>query len=485
MNRALLFFILSSLFLGCSKNSYEKISYLETYVEKGSKQLRVPASIDKNSCFIDEFNIERIKRDILQLEKHFTNKVEIPEKYRYLKLNTAETHYIKKFHNYIYFDSETSSCRSLPCILNRAYGKVDGEEGYRIYHWFLVMGSGISTLDELSTKNSDGEKKIEGKFSQDYLFPLRELKLFNMLSRILPIGYRNITNLTFHRYPDGTQPREDVAGLFWGSYINSEMLGKIDLTEQELVFSNEKKLIDGYYVDVLIHEMTHALDYSLGERDWKSKKKEWTKFSWKRVEAKTMEKDVDGNDMEKIDVSWVVDEDKATKEGFLRDYQKTNYKEDFAEVGAYYFTDSKELKSTSPGKFKYFQDDFYHGKTFLKDDELSYIDEALVKDFKDVFWSILTECTVDTSDSLKGGHLQFPDSVRFLPAEQKNCLTNKVEAHFAQKLKEHRMSRYRACAESDGVEDEIVQRAIDFNSDIMNNSINEIIIQLLEVQDII
>ena len=472
MNKLLLLISVVAI-VGCSKD-YSKLSFLDQYkVEKVNK--RIPAKVGETSCFIDEFGIDRIKNDIKTLEKSYTKRVEVPKAYKFASFNAAETHYIKRFNEYMYFGEESLNCDSLPCLLNLAYGDKDSEEGYRIYHWFLTMGSGISTLDKIP-----GYSRDENRTRQDYLFPKKELKLLNMVSNIVSDDYRNILVSTLHRFPNGTSPGLMVAGQFSYSYGNNKNPGTIFFTDQSVRFDNLSNLIGGHYIHSAIHELSHALDFTNGTKkasEHFSGYEDWVQLSWKWGEGKvSMFRTVDGirEEYETVVMKWIVDEEKSKKEGFVEGYQRTSHKEDFADASAHFVMNPERMNKISPKKLKVISEKFYESKSFLTQSELETAEEFLTNDFAEIFWSQIKECSLDEESQYKGSSLTFPTSVRLLKSSQRKCIESKVTEHFSSKLQQHLKQRYLGCSVYEKNENLILQGAVTSVSQNIESAINQI-----------
>jgi len=352
-------------FLVSCHDQYRPISYLGAE-SKERNYLRLPANISENKCFLDEFGIDRIREDIAVMESKWTKKVKVPKAFDQIDLKPAETHYIKRFHKYIFLNEDSSSCTSLSCLLNIAYGNPESEAGDRIYHWYLSMGTGISTLDSIPTYDST---TFKDKTLKDFLFPVEELKLLNITSKILSSKYKNLYISTMHRFPDNTSPGASVAGMYNGfTGASSKPFREIFLTNQYSKHSNTDE-IQGYYFHTLIHELTHALDFSHGDSkkilSYVSTQKNWTDLSWEWGEAKiTVEQEIDGvkTEIEKIIMKWLPVEGKTN--GFLRSYMKVSPKEDFADAGSYFIISPDTLNSKAIDKYKKFKEEFYFGDSF-------------------------------------------------------------------------------------------------------------------------
>ncbi len=458
----------------CSKD-YTKLSFLNQFDKRDSQQIRMPAKIGDESCFIDEFGIDRIKTDIETLEKAYTTRVEVPDKFKFTSLKAAETHYISRFYEQMYFSEESKSCDSLVCLLNIAYGNKEADEGYRIYHWFLTMGSGISTLDLIP-----GYRRDENRSAKDYLFPDNELKLLNMVSQIVSDDYRNILVSTLHRFPDGTSPGVLVAGQFSYSYGSKKNPGTIFLTDQDVRFDKNSNLVRGHYIHTVIHELSHALDFTFGDQaasEHFSGYEDWVNLSWSWGEGKTTKyRTVNGvrEEYEVVEMMWIVDKEKIKEEGFVRGYQRTSHKEDFADSGANFVISASSMEKISPKKLSVISNKFYNRSSFLKKSELEKANDFLTQDFSQVFWSQIKECSLDEDSGFSRSSLSFPSSVRLLKPAQKNCIESKVESHFYSRLSLFRKENYQGCLVTEKNDSDVLQSAINSVSKTIDKAIDQI-----------
>jgi hypothetical protein len=483
MSKILLSIAFVLLFVGCSKD-YSKLTFLDKYSEPQTHSLlknqhtsiRLPANDSEKLCFVDNYDISRIKSEIESLEKTFERSVRVPSKFRFTEFKNAETHYLSKYSEMMYFSEESKSCDSLPCLLNIPYGDKDGEEGYRVYHWFLKMGIGISTLDQIPDFKRDA-----GRAVSEYLFPNEELKLMNMTSDILSSKYKNILVSTLHRFPDGTSPGVLVAGQYSYYPTNKSRAGTIFLTQQRISYNKENQLISGHYIHTLIHELSHALDFTFGE-DSKDKSHyslsdNWINLSWKWGESKvTKTQIVDGieQEFEEIVMDWIVDEKKAETEGFVRGYQRSSHKEDFADSGANFVVSSSAMKRVSPKKLDVFKDHFYGAQTFLADDEKSYVTSTLTHNYREAFWNILKDCTLSESTVQHHSSFKYPASFSLLKSSERSCMKDSIENYFNIKFIEHNKKRYKGCYTTKGKKQEFIQSAINDQSELMDELIDEI-----------
>lgn len=444
-----LFFITSFLliFVGCTK-SYEKITFLEQGLSSVDYN-RLPSNSLESECFIDNFSIDIIKSENKVLEQKWSSKVAVPSKFKFTSFKAAETHYIKKYSEYIFLNDESRSCKDLPCVLNISYGDANSEAGHRIYNWFLTMGSGISTLDDIPGYARDsGSWKT--KVIKDFLFPVEELKLLNITAKILSPRYKDILVSTIHRFPNGSSPGTNVAGQyngFRGASVKPHR--EIFLTEQSFYLDPKAKKINGYYLHTLIHELSHALDFTYGKEgtfDNYSDGSKWLDLSWKFAEGTDITtKVVNGVKVEvsTTTIKWRPDE--TNEDGFIRAYQRTSPAEDFADSGAYYIVDAKQLDETSPNKFSIYKDIFYLKESFKESDIQLVSEDKAVFNLKEKIWDITKECALDSNKDYNDSDIILPASLSYLDNKTKKCLKFQLEIQVDLALKKIKNENYLGC----------------------------------------
>lgn len=471
--------------LGCSP-SYEHLSWLDEYKES-DKLSRNIASAEED-CFIDQFEIAIIKKEILDLEKSFKKNVSVPKEFRFVTFNNAESNYIKRFSKYITLNELATTCLDLPCVLNSAYGHKGGEEGYRIYHWFLTMGSALSTSRVIPGYENDPEKKLS-----DYLFPNKELKLLNMMSKTMPKKYRDMQVSTLHRFPDGTSPGVATAGLYSYSWSTSSISvtrnpGTIFLTKQNVNISDKDKIVYGYYNNVILHEHSHALDFTYGPRnssDSVSDGTKWTDMSWKWGEVtntyEVTKEDGTTEIEERTEMGWIPDDTKS--EGFLRSYQRTSPAEDFADSGAHYIISPDKFKKKSPKKYEWYKKDFYSNYGTTKEDFANQRVSEITNILKDGLWETIKYCLVDKAESSALSQNVELAGLSFLDNKERSCLESEIENKIERELYFVKKKQYLGCNYLKTEEKKIYKNIVQQISPSINSLINKID-EFKEVQEL-
>lgn len=474
INKLFLFLLFIFLISSCSPN-YEKLSWLDEY--KDFKETSRSVATGDEECFVDQFEISKIKEEIPELEKNFKKKIQLDSSYDFASFKNAETHYIKRFHDYITLNELGKTCSDLPCVLNSAYGRKEGEEGYRIYHWFLTMGSGIST-----SRKIPGYKDNPKKDLKDYLFPNSELKIFNISSKTLSKKYRDLLISTLHRFPNGTSPGVGIAGLYsysW-SYTSTSTTrnpGTIFFTKQN--FNIRDKLIDGYYSNVIFHEHTHGLDFTYGPVNTSkliSAGKKWTDLSWKWGEVTNtyIVKQEDGSkvEKEKTEMKWIPDDTKS--EGFLRAYQRTSPAEDFADSGAHFIISPEKFQKKSPKKYEWFKKDFYSNYGTTKDEFVVERSNEIATILKEELWESVKSCLIDKNNEIQEANKVKLNDFEYLDEKSLNCLERTIENNIERELFFIKRDQYLACNYLRTKENLIYENVVKIISPALKDFINKI-----------
>lgn len=467
----LLLFLVTS----CSP-SYERLTWLDKYKE--IKETTRSIATGDEECFLDQFEISKIKAEIPKLEKNFTKRIKLSSDFDFAKFKNAETHYIKRFKKYMTLNELGKTCSDLPCILNTAYGRKNGEEGYRIYHWFLTMGSGISTSKLIPGYRIDDTKELK-----DYLFPNKELKLLNITSKTISKKYRDLLVSTLHRFPNGTFPGTGIAGLYsysWSytSTTTTRNPGTIFFTKQNISLNNKDKKVYGYYNSVIIHEHSHALDYTYGPVNSAkgiSAGKKWTDLSWKWGEVTNtyivQQKDGHKVEEERTEMRWIPDDTKP--DGFVRAYQRTNPAEDFADSGAHFIISPEEFKKKSPKKYEWYKKDFYFNYGTTKVDFVEERSKEIATVIKNGLWETVKTCLIDKSiEPTNNGKVKL-NGFNFIEKNILNCLEMTIENEIEKELFFVKRDQYLGCNYLQTKENEIYDKVVSYITPVLTGLIDK------------
>ncbi|MBL7713995.1 MAG: hypothetical protein JNL01_00920 [Bdellovibrionales bacterium] len=303
-------------------------------------QAEAPEDPSAAACFIDTFNLAKIRTEIAQMESAWPKKAAytLPSNFSFLKnAKPPEIEYLARFGRWVTVTKDAAAkCKDLPCVLNSAYGRLDGEEGYRIYHFFLRMGYPLGTVRE----NPQIGDRNPAPLIQ-YLFKNAELEMFNLVSELLPAGYRQMPRLTsIHRIRDGHLPGW-AAGVY--SYYEGSPGTIVVKDPTDPSVRREGNVYTDYAFHVITHEMSHAYDRNVGEVKlktgyWYSQLKEWKDKDWKKYELAKHGKII------------AVDMPAPRAGEFVTAYAKTSTKEDFADTAALTFHDPALLRKNAPNK---------------------------------------------------------------------------------------------------------------------------------------
>jgi len=437
-----------SLLTSCSKD-YSKLTWpLATNDIETTTQRERSIAASENECFVEQYSIDQIKSEIKLLEKKYTKNTTLTSKFDFAKFNKAESAFLSISEDYIVINEDAKKCERLVCILNTAYGKrgLIAEEGYRIYHWFLTMGSIISTANKVHGYT------FEKEFNHtDFLFRNKELKALNMESKVLSSKYQGMLLRSIHRFPNGQAPGVRVAGLFSPggatyrsrSGVRYEMTkspGKIYITKQPVSFDTTNFNFSGYFFHTSIHEFSHSLDLSMGPElkyDYLSEQAPWLDLSgWVRSEIFQ----TDGSTAEK----WTPDI--SVKDNFMRSYSQKSPAEDFADGGAYFILEPKKYKSTAPEKYKVFKS-LNSGVGHTQGELNLQYGQKIYELIKDDTSEILKSCIAQTqNDKYQGeNRLNLGLYLRYLGIEVEDCIETGLSLAVDKYLYSIKAKNYFAC----------------------------------------
>lgn len=419
------FLILLLLFIFISCDQDRKVSFLNDY-----NSHRILASNDDFDCYVDNFTLDFIIKDIKLLESDIEEIKLKEDKYDYLTLTNGQKKYLNDHSELIDFKEGSSDCSDFYCLLNTNYENKTKEEAYRIYHYYLKTGIALDTNAKVPVWNASAGRrdlvKREGDVN-DYLFDNDQLKTLNISSYVQADKYLQLSVSSIHRTkkdhyidssPDG---RSFTTGYFYSSRPTVTGIkfrhkkGHIYISDQSVAFSN--KIISGGFARTLYHELTHALDYTFGKKrafNGLSEQFDWYDFSWERDDLSS-ESTLSSNLVIKKD-----------KKNFVRNYAKESVKEDFADHGAYYLQSPKELKKVAPNKYKYFKENIYNKKVYDFDSYINLKKESLKELLSSKVFDFIASCERETEVNYQGEHFlsNLPDSifVRCLEKEIQNFL---------------------------------------------------------------
>lgn len=399
-------------------------------------QTPTPFPSQAPECYIDTFTIDKIKAEIADMESKWkAGSYSLPARFAFLKkAKPPEIEYLARFGGYVTLGTGSGNCKSLPCILNSAYSALDGEEGYRIYHFFLRMGYPLSTIrDNPGTR--DGGK--QGPLI-DYLFKNSELNMFNLVTELLTAGYRDMPNLrSIHRVRDGYSPGPFVAGWYQSGTSTPHIL-LTNPTDPNV--SRNKYIYDDWAFAVVTHELSHAFDDFVGGSRLKtayyySQLNEWKEKNWKKYELKKHGKII------------AVDMPEPSSKEFVTDYAKKSTKEDFADTAAYTFYNPAELRKNAPNKGRLYVYMSEYGRELHWDEwkewARSGIQQQMLGRIADVGSVCMTPGRTPAPEE-KGDQLLGPN-YEFFNAPMRACFQAELQKHFMGIVQNLNRQEYWSC----------------------------------------
>jgi hypothetical protein len=258
---------------------------------------------------------------------------------------------------WIYTDGiDFSSCTDVPCILNQVYGTPNGEQGLKVYWWFLRTGYVLSCTNVVPA-SAQSTKPF-----RDLLFDDAELTAFWRLSYALTDTFYSLRGIqTFHRFAKGEAPADwsDPRNPFvrtCGDAHGGGRAGFIRLADCGVRLDDPAQMTGNFYTTVT-HEIAHKLDFALSGDDWNrlAEKPEWLAFSgWTHSDSTDPATGV-------ITRTWTYD---GSKEGFVRDYAKTSPAEDWADTVARFRFHPVDTLREAPQKSAFISARAFGGRTY-------------------------------------------------------------------------------------------------------------------------
>jgi len=152
------------LYSACSERSPKTlISHFEKKSETDKVLERAIANLGEGGkCLIDIFNVDTLESEVKELEQKLESSPKSVGTWKHLDLSTLpspQSHFLKKYgkdlgdlNNPDAFDY--SSCRDVPCIYNKIYGKEKDVAGYVHYLWYLRFGHMLAADNKIPVQKS-------------------------------------------------------------------------------------------------------------------------------------------------------------------------------------------------------------------------------------------------------------------------------------------------------------------------------------------
>lgn len=335
---------------------------------------RKVAQSNTRQCMKDVFTVETLKNEIALIEKQYARAQKIEGTWRNLDISRfpfPQAVYLGRYGATIGDQSQNdntdfSHCTSVPCIINKVYGKEDSVAGYVHYLWFLKFGY-VLAADNTFDEDQKATVILPGYYNRvryplsSYLFNEKELFGFWRLSHMLKAPYTNIRMMKQIRMaPRGvtkfaTDRNTDPAcGL-------ADTRGTIFLTEGCLNFQDNPE--KGWFYQKLVHEMAHQIDFEqgkLGKDGYRSEQADYLRIAGFGPRTEFVKNGILERTYQKLP-------------GFkaVSDYAGRNPIENFAESMAYHRTDGDEAKEKMPSNTaqfiskNYYSDEAYHKEALM------------------------------------------------------------------------------------------------------------------------
>lgn len=281
-NNKYLFLILLA-FVGCSKSKKHPtlLSELEKRSLLGTQPVsRHLAAAGEELCLKDTFTVDRLKGEVLELEKKFSAGTKVKGTWKHLNLEDLpipQANFLKKYGNQLGDLNnpnayDYSACKDVPCVFNTIYEKPNNQAGYVHYLWYLRMGHMLGASNNVYgalPANTPG--KYNGKTFpvSAYLYRDKEIFAYWRLMKMLKAPHTTLTNLKdISRVPQGESFDFVVAEKAAGTHSGGEACGLAYSNGYVIMQDLCLKLWDswdgGSFYDSVLHELTHQVDYQQG-----------------------------------------------------------------------------------------------------------------------------------------------------------------------------------------------------------------------------
>lgn len=434
------FLLVLLVFSACSKSKKHIPFYSQ--LEKKAKvdhhvAERAIANIDGQKCLKDIFSVSVLKNEILEWEKKFNSGTKVTGKWKHLnlsELSIAQATFLKNYGDRIgdlnnpnAFDY--SSCRDVPCLFNKIYGKEDDVAGYVHYLWFLKMGNLLAATNNVYDAKSQTKPGIyNGKEFpvSAYLYRGPELYGFWRLLMMMKEPHTSLANFKeIHRVPQGesfdfVQEKRarggdhslgETCGLAYSS-------GYVLL--QDLCLSIYDDWESGDFYSSILHEFSHQVDYHEGRklgRTYRSDKQDYLDVSYFYLKEYKNEKN-----------ETVRQWDHRLGIKLVTSYAGTSPAENFAESLSYFRVEAEAAKENlSEDHFDFVSKNYYFEKSFTKD----VLIEQWLRDQRSYLSQIAFSAVGDCSKSTQVYNSKFfglTDIRALVLPTMLSCLGAKAEA---------------------------------------------------------
>lgn len=367
-------------------------------------------------------------------------------------------------------------CGSVPCLLNRVYGKSDDDLiGWVLYDFYLrtgyVLNAGrriMSYTDSQYYSIREGASLPALKLA-DFLWSPEELRALWAVSRTFGKAAFRVPSLDrIYRMPRGrgiVEPghKPPVCGvasaLFYGRVVGGVPSGYFDpmwiqVTDRCLTLEQSSALFAGEFFVGLTHEIAHHMDYStqVRGRDSISTQDAWRSLSggWRQEERVAQ----NGQTY----VWWV-----AGRDEFVSTYALSSPAEDWAETVAYARYRGNKAAREVPGKVRFLSERLFDGRSFDDVGLRRHYARSAAGRIKDSAAGIVSECLRTGVAPSQGGAgsasplaVSIPEGV---PAGSASCIQERFGREFALQMERLRETEMEACSVLDA-DQSLVQREV-------------------------
>ncbi len=431
LNKKLLLLLPVFVISACSKKVENKL-LLEHWAKNESHTSVVERKLATGSeaeCMVDTFTEETLKAEIASIEEKYKKSEKLKGKFEHLDysdLPVTQGNFLNTYGNSLGDQTKTikfdySSCKDVPCIINKIYGQDSGIEGHAIYLWYLKMGNILAVDNFVYGQNSTTAGVYQGKNHplSDYLFSKDELYAFWRMSHMLSPAYKTIVNLKeIQRVPRGEafEGRTSLTcGLAWSN-------GWVQLSDSCLDYGWNSK-DSGFIYEAVTHELAHEIDYQAGAKIMKAHLSEepgWLNASgWVVREERVGE-----GQLARVTRIFSI---KPGFNKFVSSYSQTSPAENFADTLSHYIHSGDHTKNSIPEElYTIVKAGYYGNDEYTLDANIAHIIKRnyskYVKDILDMTVTCLEPEGEKRSTFLSG--MKFTEKI---PASILNCIGNKAE----------------------------------------------------------
>jgi hypothetical protein len=351
------------------------------------------ASGPSEQCLKDQFTVDVLRAEVLELEKKFTQAPKVKGRWRHLNLEdlpVPQANFLKSYgdklgdlkNNSIDF----SRCTDVLCLFNKIYRQEDGLPGLVHYLWFLKFGFMLSADNKVPDQRSD----TPGFFNQrehsldKYLLQDKELFGLWRLSIMLKPPFTNLNYLKeMQMIPRGEKFEGEEYATSCGIASSS---GTIVLTDNCLSINGEN-WDQGYLYHAVTHELAHHVDFEQGRgsrdffRSYKEDYLNLSGFLFKEfVDPKT------GKTVNK----WEIRQNSKHPS----EYAKNDPSENFAESLALFRVEGDRTKeSISAQHYAFVSTNYFDGLSFERETLVRSWIEKYKKDLERSVFQAFVECS--------------------------------------------------------------------------------------------